>query len=78
MTTDPSSKTDAFVEPGDRQSQRICFCRAVHEASLRRAIRAGHRSIKALGEVTAAGTRCQSCHPDLQQLIDEEGGTEPQ
>ena len=43
----------------------------VHEATLRRAIERGARSVRDLQDATRAGTGCGTCRMDLQRLLDE-------
>ncbi|MFO1051682.1 MAG: (2Fe-2S)-binding protein [Planctomycetota bacterium] len=71
---DPPMEDDSGAE-----GPRVCFCRHVHEATLLRAIRAGHRTLAALIEATGAGTGCGTCRFDLLALIERcaPGGPRP-
>ncbi len=61
------------MEPGDEETPKVCYCMQVHEATLRRAIESGARSIRDLQDMTRAGTGCGTCRTDLQALLDEAG-----
>jgi NAD(P)H-nitrite reductase large subunit len=58
-----------FEHPDDARSPRVCYCMHVHEATLRRAIRAGLRDVRALRDATAASSGCGTCRFDLEELI---------
>jgi assimilatory nitrate reductase catalytic subunit len=50
-------------------SPTLCVCHGVTEATVCQAVRAGARSLAAIGAATAAGTGCGSCRPELAGLL---------
>jgi len=48
----------------------VCKCLHVEESEIAEAIRAGARSVEAIGERCEAGTGCTACHDLLQGLLD--------
>lgn len=62
--------------PEDEDSELVCYCMRVREATLRRAIAAGVRSVEALGDLTRAGTGCGTCRSDLIRLLREHAEAE--
>ena len=84
MTEPPEQRRrpDGLVHPEDDESELVCFCMHVREATLRRAIRLGADSVDTLSYWTAAGMGCGTCRADLQALLetpqpDPETGPEP-
>jgi NAD(P)H-nitrite reductase large subunit len=57
---------------GDEASPRVCWCMRVHEATLVRAIRAGHDDLDAVARATRAGTGCGTCRSELLDLLARE------
>jgi ferredoxin-nitrite reductase len=55
----------------------VCMCLGVTKGELVTAIRAGHCSIDALAEATAAGTGCGQCRAALGELVAREGVRHP-
>ena len=51
------------------QGPRVCVCMKVHARTLRRAFRAGARSVEELSQATRAGTGCGTCRMDLLELL---------
>ncbi|HYZ16462.1 MAG TPA: FAD-dependent oxidoreductase, partial [Candidatus Acidoferrum sp.] len=49
--------------------EQICVCNDVSRETIEAAIAAGATTIELIGEATAAGTGCGTCHPDLGKLI---------
>jgi bacterioferritin-associated ferredoxin len=49
----------------------VCVCLAVRESEIRAAIAAGADSVATLGGKCEAGTACQSCHPQLREMLRE-------
>jgi len=49
----------------------ICQCRGAAEEDIRRAVRAGARTVAAIGSACGAGTECGSCRPELAALLRE-------
>ncbi|MGE0225244.1 MAG: molybdopterin-dependent oxidoreductase, partial [Acetobacteraceae bacterium] len=47
----------------------VCVCNGVDAACITAAIRAGADTIEAVGAVTAAGTGCGSCRPEIRALL---------
>ncbi|GIX04882.1 MAG: ferredoxin--nitrite reductase [Planctomycetaceae bacterium] len=65
--------TDHHTEIGTwSESTEICRCHRVTKGSILAAIKAGARSVEAVGEKTKAGTGCGSCQALLQALIDQQ------
>jgi NAD(P)H-nitrite reductase large subunit len=50
----------------------ICYCLAVSEREVVRAIRNGARTREAVGAACAAGTGCTGCHPAIEAMLEEE------
>jgi nitrite reductase (NADH) large subunit len=53
---------------------QVCNCHAVTKGTICSAIKAGCRSVQAVGEATRAGTGCGSCQPLLSLLVQASGG----
>ncbi len=51
------------------RGRQVCVCNAVAEPAIHAAIRAGCRSIEAIGAATGAGTGCGSCHSELKEFL---------
>ena len=49
----------------------VCNCMRVDEGEILDAIRAGARSIEAVGEACEAGTGCQTCHEAITLMLRE-------
>jgi ferredoxin-nitrite reductase len=71
-----TSARDALLESGAAadllslpDDTQICNCNCVSKGRIAEDIRAGKRSIAALGECNRAGTGCGACQPLLSQLI---------
>lgn len=64
----------SLEQPEDQCSPRVCYCMHVHEATIRRAIRAGATDLAALSAATRAGTGCGTCRFDLIEILSEELG----
>lgn len=61
-----------------RRSRTVCVCQQVSEATIREAIlRSNCTDVGALGRITAAGTGCGTCLPELKAMIDAEHVAEP-
>lgn len=50
-----------------------CICHAVSETDVELAVVSGAASLLELGEATAAGTGCGSCHEVLDGILDRVG-----
>lgn len=50
----------------------LCHCLVVEEGEVRKAIRAGARTIDAVGERCEAGTGCGSCRAGITVLLADE------
>jgi bacterioferritin-associated ferredoxin len=50
----------------------LCHCLVVEEGEVRKAIRAGARTIEAVGECCEAGTGCGSCRAGITVLLADE------
>ena len=48
----------------------VCYCKLVTKERILQAIRQGHYTVEAIGELTQAGTGCGSCQLEIQRLID--------
>jgi nitrite reductase (NADH) large subunit len=53
---------------------QVCNCNGVSKGQLMAAIKNGCRSLKALCEVTRAGTGCGSCKPQVQSVLEAAAG----
>lgn len=50
----------------------ICNCMQITRGEIIEAIKGGElKTIEAIGEETEAGTVCESCHDDIQEILDE-------
>jgi bacterioferritin-associated ferredoxin len=49
----------------------VCLCAGVSERKVRRAIDHGACTIAEVGEHCRAGQVCMSCHPTIEDLIEE-------
>ncbi len=49
----------------------VCLCRGVRCSEVRRAVRAGARSVEAVGEACGAGTDCGGCRGVIDDILDE-------
>jgi assimilatory nitrate reductase catalytic subunit len=57
-------------EPGGpAASSPVCVCHGVDAATIRGAIVSGCRDLDAVGQMTAAGTGCGSCRPEIRALL---------
>ena len=78
---DPAGPSPPGPNPDpDEVSQdnpRICQCWHVQLSAIRRAIDAGARTVRAIGEQTRAGTGCGTCRFDLEELLAEAGSKDP-
>lgn len=52
-------------------SRVLCQCLNVTEAEIKRAIRAGARTVEDIGESCEAGTGCGSCRGGIGVLLEE-------
>ncbi|HET6583317.1 MAG TPA: (2Fe-2S)-binding protein [Nannocystaceae bacterium] len=50
----------------------LCHCLVVEEGEVRKAIRAGARTVEAVGERCEAGTGCGSCRAGITVLLADE------
>ena len=51
------------------RGRRICTCFGTGAEEIRTAVRAGARTVAAVGEALSAGTNCGSCRPEIARLI---------
>jgi bacterioferritin-associated ferredoxin len=49
----------------------VCLCLAVRVSEIQAAIAEGADSVARVGGMCEAGTACQSCHPQLRELLRE-------
>ncbi|MFV8756582.1 (2Fe-2S)-binding protein [Nannocystaceae bacterium ST9] len=49
----------------------VCLCLAVRVSEIRAAIVGGADSVARIGGMCEAGTGCQSCHPQLREMLRE-------
>lgn len=64
----------AAGRPGGDMPDRgaiVCSCYSVGMNEISAAVRAGHISVKAIGECLQAGTNCGSCKSEISGIIDE-------
>ncbi|WEM41493.1 nitrate reductase [Photobacterium sp. DA100] len=58
--------------PEHQAGRLVCACKQVRANTIAQAVRSGTcDSVKAICQVTQAGTGCGSCLPELQQMLDE-------
>ena len=50
----------------------ICHCHAVSERRIRKTVRSGCTSLRAIARRCGAGSGCGGCRPALAQILDEE------
>jgi NAD(P)H-nitrite reductase large subunit len=62
---------DPTDRPGD--SPLVCHCMIVDEATIRRAIASGARTLEAVQDETYASTGCGTCRYDIERLLAEAG-----
>ncbi|MBI2957862.1 MAG: NAD(P)/FAD-dependent oxidoreductase [Chloroflexi bacterium] len=62
-----AASADVAGMPG---ATHVCQCNGVTKDDIVAAVRAGHRSLRAVGERTRAGTGCGSCKPLVQAIVD--------
>jgi bacterioferritin-associated ferredoxin len=46
-----------------------CLCNSVHDRDVEDAVRAGARSVAAIGEACLAGTSCGGCRPEIERIL---------
>jgi NifU-like protein len=57
------------------EGRLVCTCFGITEDKIRRAVREDRlESIEDITNFTKAGGGCQTCHPDLEEIIEEEMG----
>ena len=57
------------------EGRLVCTCFGITEDKIRRAVREGRlETIEDITNFTKAGGGCQTCHPDLEEIIEEEMG----
>jgi len=49
----------------------ICNCMQVTRGEIIDSAKKGFTTIEGIGEDTEAGTVCESCHDDIQDILDE-------
>jgi NAD(P)H-nitrite reductase large subunit len=76
LANGPAASEDAVCELAD--DTQICNCNIVCKGTIVEAIRAGSKTISAIGKATRAGTGCGSCQPLLAQLLSRFGEGEPE
>jgi NAD(P)H-nitrite reductase large subunit len=54
----------------DRE-ETICNCMQITRGEIIDSINNGSNTIEAVGEDTEAGTACEACHDDIQEILDE-------
>ena len=54
----------------------VCICHGVTQAEIENAIEAGNENLMEISDHLGAGSRCGSCHPDLEALICKVGGVQ--
>lgn len=47
----------------------VCLCHAVSDRTIRDAIRAGARTVEAVGEACRAGTQCGKCRTAIEIML---------
>lgn len=66
---------DTLVEPRPSapaaHDEQICVCNDVSRGTIQTAIAAGATTVDLIGAVTAAGTSCGTCQPQLGKLLEE-------
>jgi len=54
----------------DRE-ETICTCMQITRGEIIDSVKNGSTTIEAVGEDTEAGTACEACHDDIQEILDE-------
>lgn len=54
----------------------VCLCQGVRCNEVRRAIRAGARTVEAVGEACGAGTDCGGCRGVIDDFLEEHSDDE--
>lgn len=60
-----------YKAPVTPEDPYVCLCLAVRESEIRAAIAGGADSVARVGGMCEAGTGCQSCHPQLRDMLRE-------
>jgi bacterioferritin-associated ferredoxin len=55
----------------------VCLCNRVSERKIRRAIDSGAQCVESVAMTCGAGTTCFSCHPTIEDLLDEQSVAPP-
>lgn len=50
----------------------VCQCKRVREREIRRSVRAGAVTLRAVSRTTGAGSACRGCHRALYQILESE------
>jgi NifU-like protein len=71
----PPNDTDAPKDNlllNEDEGETICYCFDVPDTVIRRVIRENRaREVDEVTEICNAGGGCTSCHPDIEEMIDE-------
>lgn len=49
----------------------VCHCRGVSDRQIRRAVKEGCTSLRAVGRETGAGMRCGGCRSNVESIVNE-------
>ncbi len=50
----------------------VCQCKGTTDATVRKVVREGARTVAAVGAACSAGTECAGCHETIAKIISEE------
>lgn len=63
---------DTKPENEEEQGETICYCFDVPDTTIKRVIRENHfGEVDQVTDACNAGGGCTSCHPDIEELIDQ-------
>jgi bacterioferritin-associated ferredoxin len=60
-----------YKAPVSAEDPYVCLCLAVRESEIKAAIAGGADTVARIGGMCEAGSACQSCHPQLRELLRE-------
>lgn len=64
--------TSGDIDISEEEGETVCYCFDVPDTVIRRVIRENDiEEVDQVTEICNAGGGCTSCHPDIEELIDE-------
>lgn len=55
----------------------VCQCKGTTDATIRKEVRQGAKTIAEVGALCSAGTECEGCHETIAKIILEERSSQP-